>query len=64
MATLILVVRVLIGAAPAVLLDGMTRLRPRSQVDVGCRSGEVFRLSGRATVAGGLSENPAYECWS
>jgi len=45
-------------------LDGMTRLRPRSQVDVGCRSGERFRLSGRATVAGGLSENPAYECWS
>src|SRR4051794_6310198 len=26
--------------------------------------GEGFRLSGRATVAGGLSEDSAYECWS
>ena len=34
--------------------NGMDGLRPRSQVDVGCRAG--FRLSGRATVAGGLSE--------
>src|SRR3954464_11297000 len=36
----------------------MGRLRPRSQVDVGCRAG--FRLSGRATVAGGLSEKRSY----
>src|SRR3954451_23567800 len=36
----------------------MSRLRPRSQVVVGCRAG--FRLSGRATVAGGLSEKRAY----
>src|SRR5947199_4981437 len=31
-------------------LDGMRRLRPRSQVVVGCRAG--FRLSGRANSCG------------